>query len=283
MRAKIPFLADACQTVRPVFICVIAIAVIALAMAMKGWQVASLLMGLIVIFIAGVLIVQVHRSITSLRGQSEAVHRAAAQAEEHYADVLKQIVTFAEGRDPYLEGHSRRVGDLARRMALRMGMGPQRAGLMGLAGELHDVGLLAIPASTLGEPRRLSAESFRCVKEHAAIGYQVLEPLASLREVLLGVRHHHERMNGTGYPDGLSGGRIPLEARILAVADTFDAMTHDRPHRQAIGPGDALSELRRCAPAGYDGECVEALADVLMTPAPKDLPPILEPAPTENA
>ena len=149
-------------------------------------------------------------------------------------------------------------------MALRLGQSAAEGDLLERAGRLHDVGLLAIPAGTLSERRWISAESFRCVQEHCRIGYEILRPLCSLGDALGAVRHHHERMNGTGYPDGLAGEGIPLGARVLAVADTYDAMTHDRPHRAAVSPSAALAELRRCAPAGYDPQCVEALAEVVV-------------------
>ena len=261
--AKHPTAAGAFDVVRPVSICVLAIAVVAIAMAVKGWQLASLLLGAVIVLLAFMLVYQVHRAVSRLRDQSGAIHAAALEAEEHYADVLSRMVHFAEARDPYLAGHSRRVGELSRKMALRLGLPKEKAELLALAGELHDVGLLAIPASTLGEQRRISAESFRSVKEHCRIGYEIIKPLRTLREAVLSVRHHHERMNGTGYPDGLAGEAIPVEARILAVADSYDAMTHDRPHRGAIGPADVLSELRRCSPAGYDPRCVDALMQVL--------------------
>ena len=107
----------------------------------------------------------------------------------------------------------------------------------------------------------------RTVREHSDISYEVLKPLAMLAPVLPAIRHHHERTNGTGYPAALAGDAIPLEARILAVADAYDAMTHDRPHRQALSSLVALRELRRCCPSGYDSRCVEALAEVLHAPA----------------
>jgi HD-GYP domain-containing protein (c-di-GMP phosphodiesterase class II) len=250
--------------VRPVVICVAAIAMAAVAMTVSGWQVATLLLGIVLALLACMLIFQVHRAASRLRDQSAAIQSAAAQAEEHYADVLAQMVHFAEARDRYLDGHSARVGQLAGAMASSLGLSPSESDMMERAGRLHDVGLLAIPAGTLGERRRISAESFRGVKEHCQIGFDILSPLAGLGDALGAIRHHHERMNGTGYPDGLAGEAVPLGARVLAVADTYDAMTHDRPHRGAIAPSAALAELRRCSPAGYDSRCVEALAEVLV-------------------
>jgi len=96
------------------------------------------------------------------------------------------------------------------------------------------------------------------------VSYAVLKPLDCISEdILMGIRHHHERMNGTGYPAGLAGEDVPIGARIIAVADSYDAMTHDRPYRRAMEPMQAMSELRRCVPAGYAPECVDALARTL--------------------
>jgi len=148
--------------------------------------------------------------------------------------------------------------------------------LMNLAGRLHDIGMLAVPQSIVAQRSTLGAEAFRSIKEHPSISWEALKPLELLEEVLPAIRHHHERMNGTGYPSGLSGEEIPLTARILAVADAYDAMTHDRPHRGAVTPLSAVHELRRCAPEGYAPRCVEALADVLHLPALEG-PPIRTP------
>ena len=279
MRVKMPFLADACQVVRPVFICVLAMGLASMAMALRGWNSVSAIMGVMIVLIAAVLIYQVQRSISKLRDQSAAVHTASLEAERHYADVLKRIVQFVESRDRFIEGHSERVGRLAEQIARKMDLPEEQVELLNLAGQLHDVGLLAIPATTLAQQTRLSVEGFRCVKQHSQIGYEVLKPLKTLEPVLAGVRYHHERMNGTGYPDGLVGEQIPIEARILAVADSFDAMTHDRPHRRAITPVDAMRELRRCTPAGYDPLCVDVLAEVVFLSSL----PNSEDAPQESA
>jgi len=276
---KIPFLADAYQVVRPVSVCVVAIAIVACAMAFMGWHGASAALGAVVVLISGVLVYQVHRSVSRLRDQSAAVRSAAEQAEEHYADVLTRIVHFVESRDQYIEGHSERVGKLAEAMARKMGLPAQQCELLNLAGQLHDIGLLAVPASTLAQKSKISVDGFRSIKQHCEIGYEVLRPLRSLEPVLSAVRHHHERMNGTGYPDALAGEAIPLEARILAVADSYDAMVHDRPHRRALSKADAVRELRRCTPAGYDPLCVDTLAElVLLVQMPE-----CEPAPVGAA
>ena len=138
--------------------------------------------------------------------------------------------------------------------------------MLKIAGQLLDTGLLAVPEGLLNKRAHLGMGEFRTIKRHSDVSYEVLKPLSMLAEVLPAIRHHHERMNGTGYPAGLVGDRIPLGARILAVADTFDAMTHDRPHRPAMTPLEAITQLRQCSPAGYDSQCVAALSDIIHLP-----------------
>jgi HD-GYP domain-containing protein (c-di-GMP phosphodiesterase class II) len=135
--------------------------------------------------------------------------------------------------------------------------------LLSLAGRLHDIGLLAVPRDVLEKSTSLDREEFRIIKKHSEVSYEVLKPLGCLEDVLPAIRFHHERMNGTGYPSGLVGQAIPLEARIVAVADAYDAMTHDRPYRPALSPLQAMEELQRCTPEGYDKECVDALGRIM--------------------
>lgn len=259
---QIRFLSEACQVVRPVGLCMVAVSVVACAMAARGWHAGTIVLGAILLGICGIVVYQVRSAVGKLRDQSAAVEVASDEAQRHYADVLGRIVRFVESRDRFIEGHSERVGVISEKIALKMGFDADRAARLKLAGELHDVGLLAIPAQILAEKSRISVEGFRCIRQHSTIGYEVLKPLGSLGDLLSAVKHHHERMNGTGYPDGLAGENIPIEARILAVADTYDAMTHDRPHRPAVSRAAAMAELRRCCPAGYDPLCVDALASV---------------------
>jgi HD-GYP domain-containing protein (c-di-GMP phosphodiesterase class II) len=151
-------------------------------------------------------------------------------------------------------------------IARQLGMSGSEVEQIILAGELHDIGLLAVPESVILNHSRFGIDDFRCVQTHSVASHDVLKPLEMLGEVLPAIRAHHEKFNGTGYPDGLKGESIPLGGRILAVADAYDAMTHDRPHRQAMSPMIALRELRRCTPAGFDPDCVNALAEGLRIP-----------------
>lgn len=249
-----------------VYVSLLGIAAVAAAMAIKGWHVTSLMLGGLIALIAMVLVFRVARAVRALATQSDLLKRSAAAAEDHYIDVLRRILCFVEARDKYTEGHSDRVAALCEQTARKMGFAPDRCALMRLAGWLHDIGMLAIPEKILSERNGFGVESFRVVQTHSEIGYEVLRPLESLAEALPAIRYHHERMNGTGYPAGLSGQEVPLAARILAVADAYDAMTRDRPHRSAITPMAALRELQRCCPSGYDADCVAALAEVVHLP-----------------
>ncbi len=189
---------------------------------------------------------------------------AVDNSEHHCIEVLRKIILYVEARDRYWAGHSQHVGELTERIAREMKLPDDACLELRLAGQLHDVGLFAVPESVIKNYSSFGVDEFRSIKKHSEVSYEVLAPLDTLSETaLLAIRYHHERMNGTGYPAGLEGEAIPLEARIIAVADSYDAMTHDRPHRKAMEPMRAMSELRRCCPAGYDPQCVDALARTL--------------------
>ncbi|MCD6365328.1 MAG: HD-GYP domain-containing protein [Planctomycetes bacterium] len=223
-------------------------------------------LGSMLVGLATIMILQVHRGVTSLRRRHDRVRKSAIEAEQHYVDMLRKIMKIVEAREPLGKGHSERVGRFAKQIAGRLGLPPRECELLAQAGELHDIGLMAIPEGLLNTHSTLGANDFHTIQNHSQVSYEILKPLDLLREVLPAIRHHHERMNGTGYPQGISGENIPLGARILAVADAFDAMTHDRPHRSAMSTPAAISELRRCTPHGFDERCVEAMAELAHVP-----------------
>ncbi len=250
------------DVVRVMSLFLLAVAVTALAIAMEGFDVVSLLIGVMVVLAGGLAAIQTRRLVNRLHHHSKRLSKAARNAERHYVSVLRRIVKLVEARDRYCNGHSNRVGELAGKIARRMGMDSQTCSMMKLAGQLHDIGMLVVPTNVIAERSRIGVDEFRTVKSHSQIGYEVLRPLKSLEPILPAIRSHHERMNGTGYPTGLTGEDIPLTGRILAVADTFDAMSNDRPHRPGMSSRDVIGELNRCSPAGYDPNCVAALAGV---------------------
>jgi diguanylate cyclase (GGDEF)-like protein len=162
-----------------------------------------------------------------------------------------------DARDTYTGSHSERVADFAARIAERLGLRHDVVELTRLAGSLHDLGKLAIPEEILRKPGALTDSERLVLERHPQIGFRMLESLG-VDPVADWVLHHHERWDGTGYPDGLRGAQIPLGARIVFVADAFDAMTTDRVYRARLGYDEALAELDRCAGTQFDPDVVEA-------------------------
>ncbi len=158
--------------------------------------------------------------------------------------------------------HSETVGRYAEMMARELGLSEQRAARVQLAGMLHDIGKVAVPDSILSKPAKLTEEEFAVIKRHPELGAQILEH-PSLADVREWVGAHHERPDGRGYPLGLRGEEIPIEARILAVADAYEAMTSDRAYRPSIGHQAARAELERCAGEQFDARVVRAFLAVL--------------------
>lgn len=209
------------------------------------------------------LVWRTHRKAWTLLHDAHLRAEQAAEIERHYFEVLRRIITVTDARDKTTAGRNERIGRMSRQIAERMGFDPRRADLLGMAAEVHDIGLLAVPDEVLHKRTRLVSSEFEAVRMHPQIGYEILRPLQFLSDVLPAVRHHHERLNGTGYPAALAGEDIPVEARILAVAESFEALTHDRSHRRAINSSQAVMELVRCADSGFDRACVCALAETV--------------------
>ena len=172
------------------------------------------------------------------------------------------LAKAVDARDAYTGSHSERVSDLAARIARRLGAEPEQVELTRLAASLHDLGKLAIPEEILRKPGPLTDPERLVLERHPQIGFRMLESLGvdPLAEWVL---HHHERWDGTGYPDGLPGESIPLGARIIFVADAYDAMTSDRVYRRRLSRDDALAELDRCAGTQFDPDVVAAFAEEL--------------------
>jgi PAS domain S-box-containing protein/putative nucleotidyltransferase with HDIG domain len=189
------------------------------------------------------------------------------QAEEearHHAEHLQRTVEGAvlamshvvESRDPYTAGHERRVAELATDIGETMGMASEKVRALRLAATIHDVGKIAVPAEILSKPGRLSETEFALIKAHPTTGCEILEDIDFGSPVAEIVRQHHERLDGSGYPQGLKGEQVTLEARILAVADVVEAMSSHRPYRPALGMEVALAEVREYAGVKYDADVV---------------------------
>jgi HD-GYP domain-containing protein (c-di-GMP phosphodiesterase class II) len=171
----------------------------------------------------------------------------------------KNLVRFVDARDPSTATHSQVVSALAEAIGVQIGVDAEMLDHLRLAGLLHDIGKIGLPDAILRAPRRLTAEEYSIVKRHPEFGHSLLEGLG-IDPVDEWVLHHHEHWNGSGYPHGLAGERIPLGARIILVADAFEAITADRPYRPAQGEEAALAELRANAGSQFDPVVVEALA-----------------------
>jgi hypothetical protein len=184
-------------------------------------------------------------------------------ASEDTAAMLTLIAAL-NAKDEYTRGHSDRVALYARAIARELGLGPDEQAEIALAAVLHDVGKIGVPDEILTKPGRLTTDEYHRLMEHTVIGERILTPWFQRRATVLAVvRSHHERFDGRGYPDGLVGHAIPLAARIVAVADAFDAMTSTRPYHPAFSVAVAVSELHRHAGTQFDPMCVRALLTVL--------------------
>jgi HD-GYP domain-containing protein (c-di-GMP phosphodiesterase class II) len=190
------------------------------------------------------------------------VHRAVGQTIRLRLDTheaLASLVEVVELRDPYTAGHSRRVATTARLLALRLGLTAEEADLIESTGRVHDIGKVALDATILTKPGSLTEEEWAEIRRHPGLGANVLETFAAYRTGAAFVRHHHEAWDGSGYPDGLAGEAIPLGARILAVADTFDALTSDRPYRAGFTMPEAIEILTAGAGRQWEARIVEAM------------------------
>ena len=204
--------------------------------------------------------VRAYAAESILRANLEQVADTPDRAAQYRA--AESLAKAVDDRDAYTGSHSQRVGDYSARIARRLGADEPAIELTRLAGNLHDLGKLAIPEEVLRKPTTLSEAERLMLERHPQIGYRMLESLG-VQPVAAWVLHHHERWDGAGYPNKLAGDQIPLGARIIFVADAFDAMTSDRAYRRAIPKRDALAELQRCAGTQFDPEVVKALADEL--------------------
>ncbi|MGE3376586.1 MAG: HD domain-containing phosphohydrolase [Vicinamibacteria bacterium] len=182
----------------------------------------------------------------------------AGKLEHAMQGTLEVVAKMVELRDPYTRGHERRVGEICAAIAGEMGLDDDRIEGLRVAGGVHDVGKIAAPAEILSKPTRLTPSEYALVKEHAQLGYEILKEVEFPWPVAEVARQHHERIDGSGYPRGLKDGEILLEARILAVADTVEAMSSHRPYRPGLGIEVALAEIERGAGTGYDRDVAAA-------------------------
>jgi putative nucleotidyltransferase with HDIG domain len=197
--------------------------------------------------------------LTALR----VVREAKMRLDDALAHTLMDFANAVDEKDPFTYRHSERVATIAIELHRELGTRPRDLEKRWYAAILHDIGKVAVPNAILSKPSALTHQEFAVIKEHPSLGAAVVSRVDLLRGLAEEVRHHHERVDGSGYPDGLAGADIPFAARALAVADAYEALTSDRPYRRALLAHDALSRLVASAGSHHDPEIVDALGRVL--------------------
>jgi putative nucleotidyltransferase with HDIG domain len=196
--------------------------------------------------------------LQSLR-QAEDVRRLYYQLRRSICQSLLGLADALEAKDPYARGHSQRVGAWSRRLAESLGLPADQVDSVGQAGLLHDIGKIGVPEAVLRKRGPLDHDEWALMRNHPVVGAQIVMPFEFFATGALAIRHHHERWDGSGYPDGLSGRAIPLGARIVAVADVFEALTSERPHRPALPRDAALAHLFAAGGRSLDADVIGAL------------------------
>jgi putative nucleotidyltransferase with HDIG domain len=188
---------------------------------------------------------------------------ASEQNRQLFFDAIEMIAAAVDAKDPYTKGHSGRVAQFSVILAREIGLPEEEVDKIRISATLHDVGKIGIEDRVLKKPGVLTNEEFEIMKRHTVMGYEIVRQVKQLNEMLPGIRWHHEALNGRGYPDGVKGDELPLMVRIIAVADTFDAITTDRPYQAGAEFPKALEVLRRHVGTKYDPIVVDALDSAL--------------------
>ena len=206
------------------------------------------------------------RDQSDLRHRLEhAVRKQTRRVQRTFLSGLTSLALTIEERDTYTAGHSRRVRDYALDLARALGLDRKQRRLLSLAAHLHDIGKVAVPDAILHKPGALSEEEFAVVREHPVVGERILAPVVRNRDILAGIRGHHERMDGSGYPDHLRGDQIPLFAKLIAIPDCFDALTTSRAYRDALTCQEALAILQEGSGRHFDPAFVRTFIEIAPT------------------
>jgi HD-GYP domain-containing protein (c-di-GMP phosphodiesterase class II) len=187
--------------------------------------------------------------------------KAAQENHELFVGTVKALAAAIDGKDRYTRGHSERVARISTAIGGRLGMEEKELETLRISALLHDVGKIAIDDNILKKPSALTNEEFEIMKTHPQKGYKIMSQIPAMKVFLPGMYMHHEMVNGEGYPQGLKGSEIPLQAKIVSVADTFDAMTTDRPYQKGMELEAALNRIKTFIGSRYDGKVVEALIE----------------------
>jgi len=203
--------------------------------------------------------------LAQLEQRAEENRRIYEELRAIYRDTVRAFAAAIDIKDKYTQGHSDRVGKYSEIIAREMGWNEDEVEGIAIAGYLHDVGKLVVERDIINAPYRIDAKASNELNRHPIAGYEILSPIRHpYADIPLTARHHHERMDGRGYPDGLIGEQIPLGARIVALADSFDAMTTDRPYRRRRSFEDVVEDLHRNTGKQFDGAVVLAFCQALL-------------------
>ncbi len=201
--------------------------------------------------VEAIINIQLHEQVVNAK---EKIKDSYLQLKRTYFELIESLTKAVDAKDSYTAGHSTRVSLYSRVIGKSLGLSKKELTRLKVAALFHDIGKIGIPDSVLLKEGRLTDEEFAIIKTHPVTGSKILSPVSMLNDIVAGVRHHHEKFNGGGYPDGLAGEHIPLDARILAIADSFDAMTSNRSYRRKMSYEAALEELEKCAGTQFDPE-----------------------------
>ena len=200
-----------------------------------------------------------------LESYIEDLRRAAEENRELFIGTVKALAAAIDGKDPYTRGHSERVARFSLAIGERLGLPDEELEKLRISALLHDVGKIGIDDNILKKPAALTNEEYEIMKQHPQKGYKIMSQIPAMRDFLPGMYMHHEMMDGNGYPQGLKGDQIPMQARIVSVADTFDAMTTDRPYQKGMSLEDAIARVKTFVGTRYDERVVAALFEACET------------------
>jgi HD-GYP domain-containing protein (c-di-GMP phosphodiesterase class II) len=205
------------------------------------------------------------RDMTANKRAEKDLHESFATLRKALDGIIQAVALTVEKRDPYTAGHQRRVADLARGIATKIGLSENQINGIRIAGSIHDLGKTCVPADILSKPGRLTEHEFGIIKAHPEVGYDILKNIEFPWPIAQTILQHHERLDGSGYPVGLKGKNIIVEARIVAVSDVVEAMSSHRPYRPALGIDMALDEIQKGRGTAYDPDAVDACISLFKT------------------
>ncbi|MCH5268847.1 MAG: response regulator [Lachnospiraceae bacterium] len=224
-------------------------------------------------FVPGVLLLRVKHIIELVRLQTDLsteVEKKTQQVVEQHQRLEKMLIQIVmtlssaiDAKDTYTNGHSTRVADYSREIAKRAGLSEEQQNDIYMMGLLHDVGKIGVPDTIINKPSKLTDDEYDVMKSHPVKGETILKTITEFPQLLIGARSHHERYDGKGYPDGIAGEDIPMEARIIAIADAYDAMTSKRSYRDALAQSTARSEVEKGSGSQFDPEFAGIMLDMI--------------------